>query len=117
MKAQWVFPLSVVLALAGGAFAGYVDRHNDEVQPAAALLLGSAFLLGLLRPRTAWVPALILGLSIPATYTWAMASGVKTLEPISLPGTFIALIPAGVGALFGAAAGTGLAAATRRSAA
>lgn len=91
----------LIAAVAAGSFTGYVDLHNSEVQPAVALLLGSALLLSVAQPRLAWLVALLLGLSIPVAHLWATTTGFLPPYPTTLPATFLALIPAFLGALLG----------------
>lgn len=69
----------VLFAIALGAVVGYVDLVSEEVQLPALLLLGSAFILGLLSPRLAWLWAAMLGLSI------ITAHGVGYLFNLQLP--------------------------------
>lgn len=56
---------TAVLALAGGALAGYVDFHNDEVQAAVLVLVAVAATCGLLHPRSSWTFGLLASLGIP----------------------------------------------------
>jgi len=91
------------LALVFGLIAGYVNLHAKEVQPPALVVLLSAFLLGYIHPKRAWLWALIMGLSISLSYAVASAIGYQTPYPPT-PNAFaslIALIPAFVGAYVG----------------
>lgn len=54
----------VLLAVCLGVVAGYVDMTDHDVQLPALILLGSAFLLGSLSPRLAWLWSVLIGLSI-----------------------------------------------------
>jgi hypothetical protein len=91
-------------ALAGGAFAGWVDFNNDEPQAAVLVILVVTFLLGLIRPRKAWLWAIIVALCLPGVYLLASGLGYQPVSPPS-PGWYasiIALIPAFIGAYSGA---------------
>ena len=90
----------VPLAVCFAAFAGYVDLHNDEVQPAVLVILLSAGLLSLLDPKRAWLWGFLLGISVFVTYAVGARLGYYPDEPPSPNdfATLIALIPAYIGA-------------------
>jgi hypothetical protein len=95
--------ICVILALAGGIFAGWVDFNNDEPQAAVLVILVVTFLLGLLRPRLAWLWAIIVALCLPGVYLVATNLGYQSVSPPS-PGWYaslLALIPAFIGAYAG----------------
>lgn len=94
--------LLLPLALLAAAGTGWVDTHAEEVQPAALLLVLSTAALSFFDSRRAWLWCLVLGLSIPATHLWARSIGMALpYEVGSFGGTFLALVPAGIGALLG----------------
>ncbi len=94
----------LILALAGGIFAGWVDFNNDEPQAAVLVILIVTFLLGLFRPKLAWLSAIIVALCLPGVYLVATRLGYRPVSPPS-PGWYaslLALIPAFIGAYAGA---------------
>jgi hypothetical protein len=103
-----------LLALVIGLLIGYVDLHNDEVWAALLLLLPITFVFGFLNPHRAWQGALLMGAGIPLAYLVALLAGYTlpchpgfecpTLNTITTLQTFMALVPA----LVGAASGVGL---------
>jgi hypothetical protein len=109
--------ICLVLALAGGIFAWWVDSRNDESQAAVLVILMVTFLLGFLLPARAWLWALITGACLPIGYLLARTVGYLPASPVE-PGwyaSFIALIPAFIGAYGGALARLLLKTATARS--
>ena len=85
-------------------FAGWVDFNNDEPQAAVLVILVVTFLLGLMRPKLAWLWAIIVALCLPAVYLVATSLGYRPVSPPS-PGWYaslLALIPAFIGAYAGA---------------
>jgi hypothetical protein len=96
--------LCLILAFAGGVFAGWVDFNNDEPQAAVLVILLVTFLTGLITPRKAWLWAIIIALCLPGVYLLASGLGYQPVSPPS-PGWYaslIALIPAFIGAYSGA---------------
>jgi len=93
-----------IIAIAGAAFAGWVDFNNDEPQAAVLVILVWTVLLGMLLPKRAWLWAIILGLGVPAVYLAARAMGFQPASPPSPSwyASLIALIPAFIGAYAGA---------------
>jgi hypothetical protein len=91
-------------AIAVGIFAGLVDFHNNEPQPAAAVLLVSGALLGFARPRGAWRWGVIAALGIPAVYLAGGALGFKPIDVMhpNIFASLVALIPAMIGVYAGA---------------
>lgn len=92
-----------------GAWLAASDLRNDDVQPAVALMLVGAFVLGFARPRAWWAWAIALGAWVPAE-PWLAAI---TRTPMAYPANWGALL-AFVPALAGAGAGA-LAAAARNA--
>jgi apolipoprotein N-acyltransferase len=93
-----------LLAVACGLFAGYVDFHNDEVQPAALVLIVSGFVLALARPKHALLWAPLIGLGVPLVHFIGRRLGYQPDYPVSLSSYAAFLLPAFV-ALLGALAG------------
>jgi ABC-type multidrug transport system permease subunit len=107
-----------LLALAAGLLLGYVDLHNDEVWVALILLLFVTFIFGLLNPHRAWQWALLASVGLPLAYLGALLAGYAlpchrgfecpTLNIITTLQTFMALVPAFIGAYSGAGLRWGL---------
>lgn len=98
--------IGFIFALISGMFSGWVDFNNDEPQAAALLILIITFLLGLLLPHKAWLWAIIVACCLPGVYLLATILGY---QPVSTPSpgwyaSFLALIPAFIGAYAGAVA-------------
>lgn len=94
----WLLPL----ALLASAGIGWVDTHAEEVQPAALLLLVGTATLCFLDRRHAWLWWLVLGLSIPGAHLVMRAlDSALPYEVGHFAETFLALLPAGAGALLG----------------
>ena len=98
--------LCLLIAFAGGIFAGWIDFNNDEVQAAVLVILVVTFLAGSIMPGKAWLWAMIVAFCLPAVYLVATQFGYQSVSPPS-PGWYaslIALIPAFIGAYAGALA-------------
>lgn len=109
--------ICLVLALAGGIFAWWVDSRNDEPQAAVLVILVVTFVVGFLVPRRAWLWAIITGMCLPVGYLLARAVGYLPATPLE-PGWYasvIALIPAFIGAYMGALARVLLSSATAKA--
>jgi len=94
--------LAIVAALIGG-FAGLVDLDSQEVQASVLVVGAGAFALAAVRPACAWRSALLVGIAIPVTHLVARAAGAAppwatSTTPLE---ACLALIPAGLGAMFG----------------
>ena len=90
---------------------GRVELRADEVQGPVLLVVVWAFILGLAKPKWAWLWAVVIGGSIFAAHAWARAVGYPEPYPPE-PNIFaalIALIPAFIGAYAGAGLRWGLA--------
>ena len=92
-----------LLALALGLLAGYIDFHVKEVRLPVLLILLFACLLSLAHPKGAWRWALIVGGGIPLAHFIGRAIGYAPPYPIlpNIFATFLALIPAFIGAYSG----------------
>lgn len=96
-------PLCWSLGLLLGLLAGYIDLRADEVQGPVLLLVIFAAFLGFLHPVNPWRWALIVGMGIPLAHFAGRALGVYPSYQV-LPNvfaTFMALIPAFIGAYAG----------------
>lgn len=89
-----------------GLLLGYVDTHlqGDDNLPSVVMILIPAFVFGALQPRQAWRWGLLIGLGVPACHIGGLLIGYHPPYPVepSVLITFIALIPAMIGAYFGA---------------
>ncbi len=94
--------LLLPLALLVAAGTRWIDRHAEEVQLAVLLLFVASAAFSFLDPRRAWLWWLVLGLSIPGTHLWVRVTGTPLpYEVGNFGSTFLALLPAGFGALLG----------------
>lgn len=97
----FVYVLAVLFSIA----IGYVDTHakTDDNLPFVLLLLLVTFLFGVAQPKQAWAWALIIGLGVPSAHLIGLLFGYRPPYPVE-PNvfiTFIALIPAFIGAYLG----------------
>jgi hypothetical protein len=107
MKSLWLpFPFLVAVALALGFTITWLDSRPswDDTGITALLIFLSTIVLGMIRPRLAWVWALAVGLWIP----------LQGMVRYGNYATVLALVFAFGGAYAGAF-GRGLVATTRRS--
>lgn len=93
-----LLPLAALFSLG----TGWVDAHQDEVQPAALLLFLGTATFAFLDSRRAWLGWLVLGLSIPGA-RWVLDLRGASAGQGPFLATFLAFLPAGVGALTGLA--------------
>ncbi len=99
MAGRSLFPLWPV-ALLLGIFAGWVYLRIGDAVLAAFLALAFSMALGAARPHRAWAWALMISLCIPAAEAFAILTLAHQTSD-KLPGSFIALVPAFVGAYGG----------------
>ncbi len=88
--------ICLAVALIGAFLAGAVDFNNDEPQAAVIVIVVFAGALGLIRPKYAWLWAIIVGLGVPVVYLIATVLGYQS-KSVPEPGWYaslIALIPA-----------------------
>ncbi len=101
-KRQLVFYFVVVLISVG---VGYADTHTktDDNLPMVVIILTVTFLFGLAQPTNAWQWALIVGLGVPLSHLIGLLIGYHPPYPVkpNVLVTFIALVPAFVGAYIG----------------
>jgi hypothetical protein len=100
-KNSWKNLLFYCLAGLVGLVIGYMDTRSDEVQGSVLLLLVFTFIFGVTQPKNSWRWALLIGLGIPATYLIAFIINYKLPYKVYWITTFIALIPAFIGAYSG----------------
>lgn len=102
---HWQMALFILFAVAFSVGIAWIDIHNNEVQASVIAVFGSAFVLGCLQPRYAWVAALILSVGLCAGLALAKILNWQTAFPVSwatLPQCFLSLIPGLIGAYIGA---------------
>lgn len=99
------------LAVAAGVSIGWLDLQTTEVTVTVAALLLAGALLGFLRPRAAWRPAVVLALGLPVVAIVGHLLRVRTAEPIRLDPriALVGLMFALAGSYGGAAVGRALA--------
>jgi len=104
------FWLCALLAAICGAVIGVLDfssSASSDVQPVVILILLFSGFFGLVRPRRAWLWALLVGGGVPVAHLAGPALGMTAEYPVE-PGrwiTLLALVPALLGAAAGAAVG------------
>ncbi|HEY2066271.1 MAG TPA: hypothetical protein VGG84_09970 [Gemmatimonadaceae bacterium] len=90
-------------ALPAGLAIGLADTRSEEVQGPALLLFIAAALLASRAPRLAIPIGLLTGLGVPLVHGYVRLAHVPLPFPMnSYWGSFVALIPATIGALAGA---------------
>ena len=96
--------ICLILAFAGGIFAGWVDFNNDEPQATVLVILVVTFLLGMILPGKAWLWAIIVSVSIPGVYLFMRSQGYLPASPPSPAwyASLLSIIPALIGAYIGA---------------
>ena len=101
------FWLCALLAAACGGVIGALDLVSPEVQPTVFLLLLFSGFFGLVRPRRAWLWALLVGGGVPLAHLVGPALGKSppyAVEPARWM-TILALVPALIGGAAGAVVG------------
>jgi hypothetical protein len=93
------------LALLTAALGWLNYRATDDVQPVAAGLLVAGFGFSFWHPRLTWLFIAVLWLAIPVSGLVADANNVQhgLAKPHPLYETLVALIPAALGGIAGAA--------------
>lgn len=96
-----------LLSVTLGALIGYGDYYASEVQGSVLLLLLFPFGLALTEPRGAWRWGLLVGLGVPCAHLLGLALRLPPPYPVqpNVLATFLALIPALLGAGIGALVG------------
>jgi hypothetical protein len=92
-----------LLAFAMGLLTGYIDFHATEVQATVGVLLIFTFIFGFASPRQTWRWALCIGIGVPLLHILNSLLRLPPPYPVepNILGTFIALIPAFIGAYCG----------------
>jgi NO-binding membrane sensor protein with MHYT domain len=97
--------LVLLLAVLVSAAIGYVDTHlnGDDNLPSVLIISCAAFVFGVFKPAHAWQWALIIGLGIPVSHLIGLLVGYHPPYPVkpNVLVTFIAFIPAFIGAYLG----------------
>ena len=94
----------VAAAIPVGLAIGIADTHSEEVQGPALLLLVAAALLAWRAPRLAVPIGVLTGLGVPVVHAYIRLMHAPLPFPMNgYWGSFLALIPAMIGALAGAA--------------
>jgi len=91
----------IAIAVILSASVGWLDFHATEVQPAVFLILVITAGLSFAAPNSAWLWALIMGLSVEGTYLVALSAGLDPQFPTPPAAGLLALIPAAIGAACG----------------
>ena len=96
-------PLALAAALPIGILIGVIDTRAEEVQPAVLLFLLAGVGLGALAPRVAIPIGALLGLGVPIMHAYARTTHLPLPYAMdSYAASFLALIPATIGAGAGA---------------
>jgi hypothetical protein len=99
---RFLFLCYLAIAAILGALVGYVDMVEEDVQLPALIVILAAFLLGLAKPRWAWLGALIVGGCIPVAHAIAAVYAIyPPYETTWLPTIIVPLVVALVAALLG----------------
>jgi hypothetical protein len=98
---KWPRLWHLLLALYLGLLVGLTDLRTDDPQLPALLLITFGLFLGFAQPKAAWRWALVLGLWVPALGFIAFAVKVTPAQLSDVFFSFIALVPALVGAYAG----------------
>lgn len=94
--------VGVMLSLA----SGYLNTHTDELMVVVPFLFAATFGLGVVRPKSAWLGALLVGLAVPVSQGVAYTLQLHVPYPNDLGGvatSAVAVIPAFIGAYLGVA--------------
>lgn len=99
-----IITLSFVAILLG-ALVGFSDFRSKEVQPIVLMILIFTSIFGFWQPRSGWLWALLIGGGVPVAHFLNLVLGFAPPYPVmpNVFGSFIALIPAFIGAYTGAA--------------
>lgn len=95
--------LPFALALFAGAVSGYLAWASNEMLPVIGSLLIFGFAFGVWKVRVGWICSIVVALGVPAFYLISEALGLPSRWPPqpNISATFIALIPAVLGAAVG----------------
>ena len=98
---RWPSLWHLLLALYLGLLTGLTDLRTDDPQLPALLLITFGLFLGFAQPKAAWRWALILGLWVPGLGFISRAAHVTSAPLSDLLFSFVALVPALIGAYAG----------------
>jgi hypothetical protein len=96
--AIWIFLLGILL----GVFAGFGEVKVGDLLLTALLVLAFTMLLGTLRPERPWRWALLVAVCIPLSRLFAAKVSHEFTERAQIYESFLAFLPAIVGAYSGA---------------
>lgn len=92
----------ILLVIIAMVCISFIDFNNDEVQSAALLIVIFSFIAGYFDSKYAWAYAMSIGSAIFIGNLLFNAAGMIPKDPnINLASTFVALIPAFIGAYLG----------------
>jgi hypothetical protein len=95
--------LTLAAAIPIGLAIGLADARSEEVQGSVLLLFVATALLASRAPRIALVVGVLTGLGVPLVHAYLRLTHTPLPFPMnSYWGSFVALIPATIGALAGA---------------
>jgi hypothetical protein len=98
--------LVAFVAVVCGCGAAYVDFHASEVQATLLVLLVSSFALGCIKPRRAWLSALIMAALLPGVHVTVFAfRSSETSQGHPYLSRLMMLLPALVASFVGACLG------------
>jgi hypothetical protein len=96
-----------VLAIAGGALAGWVDVKIGDLLFTALLVLASCILLGALRPEKPWRWVVVVGICVPVADLLAYLLTTQKPSRAQIYESFLAFLP-GIAGAYGGAIGRGV---------
>jgi cadmium resistance protein CadD (predicted permease) len=99
--------LQYLLAAAFGVLAGWIDIKVGDLLFTAMIVLASCMLLGFVRPRKPWRWVMLIGLFVPIVEGLAYFILAQKPERAQIYESFLAFLPAIVGA-YGGAFGRGV---------
>jgi hypothetical protein len=92
-----------LLAVACGAFAGWIDIKIGDLLFTALLVLASCMLLGILRPQKPWRWVVLVGLFVPVADLLAYLLMAQKPYRVQIYESLLAFLPAIAGAYGGSA--------------
>ena len=98
---KWPRLWHLLVALYLGLLVGLTDLRTDDPQLPALLLITFGLFLGFAQPKAAWRWALVLGLWVPALGLVALAARLTSTQLSDVLFSFVALVPALIGAYAG----------------
>ena len=95
------------LAVACGAFAGWIDIKVGDLLFTAIIVLASCMLLGFLRPHRPWRWVVLIGLFVPVVEWLAYRYLSQKPDRAQIYESFLAFLP-GIAGAYGGALGRGV---------